>query len=47
MPLQQLKAMAAPLKIDLATAVLDRFSYLKDNTYATLSRLGGVPKSTL
>jgi hypothetical protein len=39
--------MAAPSKIDPAIAVLNRFGHSKDNTYATLSGLGGVPKSTL
>jgi hypothetical protein len=34
-------------KIDPATAVLDRFGHSKSNTYAVLSGLSGVPKSTL
>ena len=39
--------MAARSKIDPATAILDRFGHSKSNTYATLSRLNGVPESTL
>jgi hypothetical protein len=39
--------MVAPSKIDLATAVLDRFRHSKSNTYASLSGASGVPASTL
>jgi hypothetical protein len=41
------QAMVAPSKIDLATAVLDRFGHSKSNTYASLSGVSGVPASTL
>jgi len=43
----QIKAMVALLKIDLATAILDRFRYSKSETYISLSRVSGVPASTL
>ena len=39
--------MAAPSKIDLARAILDRFGHSKSNTYATISGLSGVPETTL
>jgi hypothetical protein len=41
------KAMAAPSKINLARAILDRFGHSKSNTYAALSGLSGVLKTTL
>jgi len=39
--------MAAPSKIDPATATLDRYGHLKDNTYTSLSGIDGIPTSTL
>jgi hypothetical protein len=39
--------MAAPSKIDPATAILNGFGYSKSNTYTTLSGLSGVPETTL